>query len=1679
MYISEIDNLLEDTIDRIMLNWIYENKLKNLIEFKKIVSEINFVKHQKNINNSLTEIIYSINEDKFKSFITKEDNIYIIKNTISKYLLYYIFMMIGLNYAGTSNEFSTNLIDFSREQVKFDLKINGFFIPESNINIIKYVKFINEFSEYLSFIDDKKKESASKKFSTELMEFIKQMGDERIENFKELNKNKNQKIIFQHNVVKIIIFLFIYKNEEKKELFNTIEENEIPSGEYIFIEIVVPKDNFTDMNSIESILLPKEIRTSIVEILYNLLNDEQDDDIIKKRDYFLNSDFKIQDLFDKKCIVPIVDDFLLYHKNNEKYDNTENTNKKKDDTKLKFIVNKLNLVKEYYKNPKDIEKKFYQPMKSKNIVLVNEFENIKILQKLKKVINTNDENVVLTNELNKFRKYPYISFTDIEKNGFSFTSTKTLECIREVSFTQKKKNIPLQLRIMSDDNDANIVGFAIVNKSCNIHCANTSTFKNIYEVTNAPIDYVNNAILNKLTNKFFNTPDKTENIYWIFDEKKDNYTIPYYDISATMSKNDTIKILMSYFYDNMLKNLLNNFKNNIEPGKELGSYIDKLGDIKYSFPNIINDQYKIEYGNMTNDIYFNLTKNKDDLYDKKEDLFPGLFGDVILLPNRKEKKIKKTHEINILSDFPYEEKIEEENQSDNLNIREEILEDDEEEDNNKNDAISNSRVVCQHYIYWNNLSRLEKEKSTEYSKLVYEFGQQYIKVNNNMEYICKSCNSPLDIKRYIIDGSFDSQTQYFITQSIEVKVNIEELQEYEKYKTSIKNIEKIIERFASIFNISNLNGIGYSVRKNRKSLVKNVIDLVISNYSYLKKTYLNTRDNLIEKYGINKNLSDFFVFELDNNIFIYSSKEKDSYKLLKYNNILSYILIILILELNHSQIVSFNFDKFCNYEIFKKIQNILFDKINIIINKDGDIRPITGYPNLCYIIFMFSCFVTKYNLWGDVHTNENNTSKKFDANKQKRIINTVIEVLNTIIKADVDEMKKQRIYIYEILQNKYFSKLCLFKDVNLVSILDKMFLQEYNIKKEKVMVTDSNKFDIEPTIQHKFIIDDLHKTKIPYPNKRDKYAKFVNKIDFLKHVSNLTNCYDGQFHSFNFDKEKGEYVCTLCKKIGNISNYEENSVKPTSKKIMIYYINKLLEKYCKDGDTHQFIYDFKNDKAQCSKCKYTFGDKISLSEEELLKAYKKINNINILENLKINKTILQSKEKLISFSKEIGNILSKIVYKFDKNKNNINKSIDNFLDVIQQLLGTNILHNGDIYNLKYNTYIIDHDNTGQDIDTPEIIHENENKFREIENHHHFKRNVIVYTTQKARKYEIFYDLQEKFLLGYRETNKDYMNVPGRKKKLKIHYSVKNILLLFGFTRKIVNIRDFYPEIYGMSFEIFKDTFHNFDMNMFLNKISNRRLETIKNLGNELNRYIYRFKHNYNVKIEENVNYYDASENNSLDILYANYKRKINDEIIVNSQDKKHRFLKHNNILYKFLPYENINITNKNLDFSELISAEFILKYDFNSNLELNYILEDIIRLLSFNTNKHIKTNIAHFVIDLIIDLFNKTNFEVSKFNTEIKYFYQILYTSEFYLETQTTDFFVDALDFYNDDFDNENNQDTKSKNNKDDEDIETDDETGDSKDKTDDPDIIDGFDMENDEDDDNLDEADVSSEANI
>jgi DNA integrity scanning protein DisA with diadenylate cyclase activity len=133
----------------------------------------------------------------------------------------------------------------------------------------------------------------------------------------------------------------------------------------------------------------------------------------------------------------------------------------------------------------------------------------------------------------------------------------------------------------------------------------------------------------------------------------------------------------------------------------------------------------------------------------------------------------------------------------------------------------------------------------------------------------------------------------------------------------------------------------------------------------------------------------------------------------------------------------------------------------------------------------------------------------------------------------------------------------------------------------------------------------------------------------------------------------------------------------------------------------------------------------------------------------------------------------------------------------------------------------------------------------------------------------------------------------------------------------------------------------------------------------------------------------------------------------------------------YLSYDNIKLNKNDIPiFSEKINYDMIFKNDYLSNIVLNYIIDEIIRLIDYNPNKNIKTNIIHFIIDLITNLFNTTFYEISKFNQELSYFYQILYTSDFYLEIQNTDYIMDALDYYSnqEDFNDIENIDEESKN---------------------------------------------------
>ena len=273
MYITEIDELLNETLNNFMGIWILESKISELLNYKKLIKEVNFIKYQKQINEIIEFGQSLIPEDKINKLVSKKQNIILINSIVSKYLCYYIFIIIGINYNGKIETYNNNLVEFSRNQVNYPLKIDNFFNTESNSNIIKTINLIKEFLDYITKLVNKKdNNNLIDNYSFPLKEFIEKIGDNNVKNIAETLLNEKNKIIVDHSLIIMMIQLVIYKDKEKNEIFKIIESTETSTGDFMFIDVVIPRKDYIDYNAIESILSPNDLKTSLPDKIYDLIN---------------------------------------------------------------------------------------------------------------------------------------------------------------------------------------------------------------------------------------------------------------------------------------------------------------------------------------------------------------------------------------------------------------------------------------------------------------------------------------------------------------------------------------------------------------------------------------------------------------------------------------------------------------------------------------------------------------------------------------------------------------------------------------------------------------------------------------------------------------------------------------------------------------------------------------------------------------------------------------------------------------------------------------------------------------------------------------------------------------------------------------------------------------------------------------------------------------------------------------------------------------------------------------------------------------------------------------------------------------------------------------------------------------------------------------------------------------
>lgn len=1571
MYINKIDELLDKIFDNFYSDVVSQ---KN---FSKFINELNFVKYQRELNEILTAFSKKIPEKQIFEIIKNQDNVLVIVETIKRYICYYLFLTLGFFYKGKFETFINNIIEFTKIQPTFSYHVDNFFNSENNSIMIKMAENITLLKNLLAADANKQKILASKKEYADVINFISSFDrDFVISNFKLENlKGKEQEQA--HNIIKTMIIKNLYLDQDKKDIYLILESAEKEKGIYTFIEIVVPREQVLDLSQIEAVLTPNEVTRGMAYDIMNLINDYEE--MLKKRE--LTIEKKINVVLNSGALIPISDDFLLYHKDSEKYEKQTHgkVGKKKDDTKIRYIVGKIDAASDLYsestkKNPtalKEVEKNFYQPLAERKVVIRNDIEEIGIINKLmnqgRKAIESNE----YYNDLINYRVYPYINFKDFKNYGFSINTEKTLDVVRYAGF---EKTVPgrhlVQLRVSNYPHNLNIVGFIIPPTVMPIQCItmnNTVDIRSLaYGKENSKKKFENGyeGALKFIKHTLFKNKKLQQAIYWMLDPTKDKIKLETYTQKSKVNVNEDLKIVVSRLYDDLLAMMY---------GK-IVSQLDKQKNITYQqfkriVKNVENKLFNIpENSDIMNLVETYFIKNKivtiEPKYDIKEDNFPGLYGNYIKLiePPKTGEKPLPIAKINLM----------EHHQKKTVH---EV-------------GPESEGAICQHLLTWEKLTAMRKKNPNEFIKYLFEFVLQYVEPNYENDYVCKSCSSIIDIKNYMQDGSFDDDGR-FIMLSVQLDLILEDMPEYQRYDKAVKNIDKMVDRLATVSKVYFLLEKSARQRNPIKTmLVKNTIDLLIIHNKIMGSRYKDRKEKITQQYGIPKELSNFFVFPLDNSIFVYSSKDKDYYKPIKRNNILAYIFFLMIIELNESQIVYLTGDKTCNYYLFAKYGYQMFNNIKIRKNNKNVIAPIQNYKVLCYLIFYISCMIVQYGMW-QTEELEETKKKKVDPVMQKVIIYTLVDLINSVI--EIYSSVKNRNQLYDTVSVKFFQKLStVFKDNDLLKKLkdieDRKVVVEGTVKKFKS--TSVKSVPLDDGFSYPNYLD------IPNWTKCLGAKEFIRSRDFVypryNYISPVTNCPDGQIHQWTV--QKTDVVCNLC-------NSKLSEVKPDadeSEQIVKNYkrmmIRKNAKKYCAKGELHKFIFDKKASCSVCSKCKYKEGAELTNEQiDELEKMISKSIEYRDEKDIEKEKAIEIRQKKKDEHIQKVISEYKALYSKSKSHKEDYLRFVDTLIHKLEQTVGKNTNINAQNIYLDQNIYIIDHDHNGYQSE-PIVISEKDNKIVFRKDHPYFKKDVLFYNNQKLG-IEVFYDSITYLLIGYKEKNKEYEK-PKMNAFLKISYSIANRLKLLGYPSKYINITDYVKE----ARETYKIEEPQKIVNYVVSEISHMRIQNLKKSITDIQRYIYRSKYNYEQPKTETVKTGFIDEEEPTDIFLEKYKNKLIKMKVKNNDDK---FMDDWKVFKYKVSFMNVDDKAINLSAdAEYIITDDLVDYDYHGNLILFYIVAQLEKLIDMNVDKYLKLTISFLITDIIIELYGLYDQEKLQTNYEIKRFQYLLSNSGYMYDVE-------------------------------------------------------------------------------
>lgn len=1493
------------------------SNIDNIKDFDKLLET------KEELDKIYQQVKDNIPYDEIKKYILIKENLTTILNICKKNMMILIFCMYNMN---VKKDFETKTIKYIHNQ-----EDKVIFNSEMISKINEYSKIIKNFYDMY----EKDKKENKKENIDNIIEYG--LSKKIIYNVLDLNEKDVSKNLKLFSIIRYILTIKEY-NYDKIPIIKIINHELFKNTETTFLNLYYSTEENINIDTIESLFNPTQNKQGYANIVYELL---------KQNKKFKINDIKedINKLISSNIVYPITEEFLLSHNFNEKY-GTQQQQQKEDlkeinNTKFDYIFNKINNA---IKNP-------IQGSKDESIT-INTYENIKLLNKMEKSLN----NPKIMNNYNILKHYEenvYVNYNEFIHSGFSYTLKNNCSSVRSASFNAGKiKN--LYIRNCGAGEVINIIGFVLSNDDGIFDLSVDELLDN-----NVSLSEFTTNIYNKLNNKKYNC------CYYLFDNdnKEDEDTLSE-DIEKIIKGGKSKK--KGGKDNSKLKSNLNIKDNNKKDTKD-----EEENKIKFSDKYCINLTSKLYNNiiNILNDIilmnFLKVSKEEKEFdYKKGKQIIENIINYNLLdiIENNPKIKLdliyKSSLSLNLKQDNKDKEKENkfklygyDENavklKDIKIKKKKEILNIDLSKKKSSIENYDEDKVksICQHYIDLNELMLSKSNKDVlKFNSLLYNFGVKYVKVNQYGNKFCKSCGEELNLGNFLESGSYNSDKQFVVQESF-IITHLEDLDEYKQFGGNdgvINGLDNLLNKIASICDLNYLIGTKTKPRSARRELTKNIIDLLIENNKLLKNRYQERNKKADEKYNINRKLSCLYVFELTNDVFKNLSDSKDFYKQNKFNNMIIFSLIMIALDMDLSNIMNLSQsnNKLIDFKTYKEMVNKRLFR-DLKLNTGNNIVDITKITLFSYIIYVLSMQLSKYSLYiiNDEEKTKYIKKLKFNPIIQDKIINSFVDIFNSImenylyIKNNKEKFTTSLFQTYDIITMKFFTKLNeIYTNKNIIDKFKEKVVKTVKLEDKVLPEEKLGEYKEYYKEEDENIKNMINTKNIIYYN--DKLLKSIDYGELTYNKSLI--CEDGKIHEWEKDKSKLNYdgkdvKCIKCgKKLSEIFNKKEYD-----NKLFDNYTNQKVNnigiKYCPSGTPH--MYKFKGDKEVCELCGYIKGDKIKNENikkiQETFYKYILINNNYDITKLKTEDIYNKLKDKYIKDVKT--------------------NPFDLLSKYLLEKIGPKINIDNDEFYINNNIYIFDHNNIGYNL--KENLEISEDKIKFIKNHQFYKEDVYYYIT--TNKIEVYYSYITNKLLGYKEQNKNYINLQSQNNYYaKIKYSLITKLKYIFFKKFFTTINE-NTNIYDIIYEAFITSFKFInELLTFIFMINNKKkfIETkeTKTIEKEMEDLI-------NAENKQNVITYNKLE---IEKYYSN-----NYNI-----DTKDIFNNWNDILYSIM--DNIENDDKitSLNNNSVIDNYNILnQYNFFNYL-CYYIISEII-----NVDK--KHNVITFILDYINNFFTNNSIQ--------------------------------------------------------------------------------------------------------